>query len=284
MKQTLPSGDAWRADRKWSLGGSDAAAILGMSKWRGPLSTYVDKTTPYKPETEPAPILFRVGHALEPMMIELLQERGYKARAERPYTITRHKLYPYLHATLDGRVTKDGRRGIIELKTAQHSKAAEWAEGVPPYYYAQCQHNMIVASASWAICACTIGNTDFVVHEVEKSREMAEEWSRFADWWWRYHVIGKREPAPTGADLGTLDDLHAVGSPTTAVMGQDSVVISQRYDELVAEIAELEKEKKDIRATIRAEMKADEVLEHPLAGAWTCRSGPSGKRILRRKK
>ena len=35
----------WLKLRKCGIGGSDAAAVCGMNRWRGPLDVYLDKTT-----------------------------------------------------------------------------------------------------------------------------------------------------------------------------------------------------------------------------------------------
>ena len=50
MKQAIAktnelSREEWLTLRKKGLGGSDAAAVCGMNRWRGPLDVYLDKTS-----------------------------------------------------------------------------------------------------------------------------------------------------------------------------------------------------------------------------------------------
>ena len=44
-KITDLSRKEWLALRKHGIGGSDAAAVCGMSRWAGPLDVYLDKTS-----------------------------------------------------------------------------------------------------------------------------------------------------------------------------------------------------------------------------------------------
>ena len=38
--------EQWLALRKKGIGGSDAAAVCGMNRYKGPLDIYLDKTNP----------------------------------------------------------------------------------------------------------------------------------------------------------------------------------------------------------------------------------------------
>src|SRR3990172_11402620 len=63
-------------DRKTYIGGSDAAAILGVSPWATPLKTYYQKIGDTLPEDmidDPArERLFKRGKLMEPVIIEML--------------------------------------------------------------------------------------------------------------------------------------------------------------------------------------------------------------------
>ena len=57
------SREEWLAQRKHTIGGSDAAGIVGLSKWSSPYSIWADKTgrLPEKEDTE----AMRLGRDLE---------------------------------------------------------------------------------------------------------------------------------------------------------------------------------------------------------------------------
>ena len=60
-------------DRSTYLGGSDVAAILGISPWRTPLDVYLDKIQPRKEETDPSRLkVLNRGKRMEPYVIDLL--------------------------------------------------------------------------------------------------------------------------------------------------------------------------------------------------------------------
>jgi len=69
---------AWLAERKRGIGGSDAAAILGLSKFRTPLQVYLDKIGQAPPIEETAPM--RWGKKLEPLILDEYEQikGGYR--------------------------------------------------------------------------------------------------------------------------------------------------------------------------------------------------------------
>ena len=58
--------EEWLALRKKGIGGSDAAAVCGMSRYKGPLDVYLDKTNPVIEENDNEPMLF--GRLFEPIL------------------------------------------------------------------------------------------------------------------------------------------------------------------------------------------------------------------------
>ena len=72
MKTPLVVGNI---DRQKYIGGSDVAAILGISPWKTALDVYLDKTTPRKEETDPGKQrVFNRGKRMEQYVIDLLAE------------------------------------------------------------------------------------------------------------------------------------------------------------------------------------------------------------------
>jgi predicted phage-related endonuclease len=62
-------------DRQKYIGGSDVAAILGISPWKTPLDVYLDKSQPRVETVDPArQRLFTRGQRMEPYVIDLLAE------------------------------------------------------------------------------------------------------------------------------------------------------------------------------------------------------------------
>ena len=45
--------DEWLEDRRKSIGGSDAAAVIGLNRYRTPMEVYADKLGALPPKEEP---------------------------------------------------------------------------------------------------------------------------------------------------------------------------------------------------------------------------------------
>jgi putative phage-type endonuclease len=152
----------WLQERRTGIGGSDAAAVVGLSKWRTPLQVYQDKVGEACPIPESEPM--RWGKILEPV---LRQEYSNQTGREvlLPEGIIRKPDAPYMLANLDG-YTLDDR--VVELKTARTGEG--WGDAtlqeVPTEYLIQVQHYMAVTGLPVADIAVLIGGSDFRIYEI----------------------------------------------------------------------------------------------------------------------
>jgi putative phage-type endonuclease len=155
--------------RKSGLGGSDAAAALGLSPWKTPLALYLEKRGELGPvdETE----AMRWGSIHEPAILNAYAERAGVPLVAHPPLI-RHPQYPWMFASLDART---GER-VVEAKTAR--SAEDWGEPgsdeIPEAYLLQVQHYMLVTALPIADVAALIGGNDFRIYTVEADRELHE--------------------------------------------------------------------------------------------------------------
>ncbi len=128
----------WLLERKKGIGSSDAPIIMGVSPWKNVVDLYndkisnsVDETTNYVQER---------GNRMEPRirsLYEMISGQSF------PADLVRMEELPWMMASLDG-ISED-RKSIIEIKV---SGKADWESGfVPPKYYPQVQHAMLVANA-----------------------------------------------------------------------------------------------------------------------------------------
>lgn len=148
-----PQGhDAWIEARKHGIGGSDAGAAIGANKYRSNVDLWREKTGETEHEDISDKPAVRFGKQAEQYIRELF-------KLEHPeFVVDYHEFYmylndsfPFIYATLDGELTDDnGRRGILEIKTATIQNAAgwsEWVDGIPQSYYAQVLHQL--AATGW---------------------------------------------------------------------------------------------------------------------------------------
>ena len=133
----------WLKARANFIGASEIAAAVGLSPFRSMLDLWEEKTgrTPPRDLSNNPRVLF--GNMAEDHLRGLyLAEHPEYELEYHPYRVYLDNELPFLTATLDGELIEKetGRRGILEIKTADCSKKAkiaEWKDGVPQYYYCQ---------------------------------------------------------------------------------------------------------------------------------------------------
>lgn len=132
----------WHAQRKQGIGGSDAAAVLGYSRWHSAYDVWRDKIS--DDVTDADNDATRRGTRREPELVREYCNLTGKTVYKTPHLI--HPSINYVCANLDGIVP--GER-VIEAKTARRSDG--WgepgSEDIPIDYYLQCQHYMLIAVA-----------------------------------------------------------------------------------------------------------------------------------------
>jgi len=133
----------WYNQRKQGIGGSDAAAVLGYSRWHSAYDVWrakVDDSTAPDSGNE----YTRRGTRREPELVREYCNLTGKTVYKTPHLI--HPSINYIHANLDGIIP--GER-VVEAKTSRRRDGwgDEGTEDVPIDYYLQCQHYMLIAAA-----------------------------------------------------------------------------------------------------------------------------------------
>ena len=203
----IPTADmpreAWLAERRKGIGGSDAAAIVGLSQWATPYTVYMDKLgfLPDKEDTE----AMRQGRDLEEYVAQRFTEHTGK-RVQKVNYMACSKKYPFARADIDRRVV--GENAGLECKVTATLDVGQF-RGVefPEKYYAQCVHYLAVSGADrWYLAVLVLGKGFFVFvlerNEAEITALMAAE----ADFWQK--VENQTPPDVSGAEA----DTEAVGT------------------------------------------------------------------------
>lgn len=195
-------------DRSKFIGGSDAAAILGVSKWKTPFQLYQEKIGALVEESNPDRdrVLSR-GKRLEPIVVEMLVDE-LQADGHDVQIIARNERYqdaehPFLACELDLEMRIDGEELNGEIKTVHPFAAKDWGdEGtdeIPIYYAAQVMHGLMIVPRRRTIVAALIGADDLRVHFVERDDEtIAAMRSSEIEFWQR--VQDRNPPDPTAPE------------------------------------------------------------------------------------
>lgn len=217
----LPRSD-WLNLRRQGLGGSDAAATLGLSRWTSPYELWLDKTgRQFDDENDGASLAARTGHALEQHVIAEAERHMPEIHVDRAPYMLKHPEHPNLLADVDGIASSDKRRtrGLFEAKTAEVWMAGQWADGVPAYYEAQVAHYLAVTGFQWAVVAVLIGFTRLETYTIERNDEIVGQLVAHELAWWQRHVVEGEPPAVDGSKATTeaLKLIEAKAGATTTL-------------------------------------------------------------------
>lgn len=241
----------WLEARRKGIGGSDAAAILGLSRYRSAIDVWEDKLglAPERPQTPAMAWGLRLEDAIATAYTEATGRRVRKAGGiRRAHHVTD---YPMI-ASID-RLSADGER-VVELKKKRTADDlddnASPEKRVPADWYVQTQHYLEVVDREVADVAILVGGTEFRIIEIPRDRDFGADLRVEEGTFWREYVEKEVQPPVTADDLDFLSrkyprsvDEEKVATPELAALVDEILAIDVTADGL-------EREKKDLRAKI----------------------------------
>lgn len=236
------------------LGGSDIAAILGLSRWKTPLQVWGEKTGNLIPEDISGKLHIRLGNKLEATVCDLFTEETGKKVARVNEALV-HPKYPFLRGMIDRRVV--GEKSVLEAKTTSSWNAKQWeGEEIPQEYLIQTYFYMELMGAERGYVACLIGNQDFRVKILERDDALQKQMiEKAVDFWTRYIEPKVMPTMITSKDADTLYGLYPMGDTGEAVeLGDDANALiesiqAQEQDSKALD-AQIDKSKNELRAML----------------------------------
>lgn len=198
------SREEWLAERRKSIGGSDAAAIVGLSRWASPYTVWMDKTgrIAEREETE----AMRIGRDLEEYVAKRFEEASGKKVRRCNYMI-RNTALPWAHADIDRKII--GEDAGLECKTTSTLDIKQF-RGVefPEKYYAQCVHYLAVTGLKRWYLAVLVFGRGFFTYTLERDEAEIEALMAAEQAFWEC-VKFDTPPAPDGSEA-TSDALSTI--------------------------------------------------------------------------
>ena len=187
--------EEWLKMRRQSIGGSDAAAIIGLNPYSSPFSIWADKTgrLPEKEDNE----AMRQGRDFEDYVARRWTEVTEK-KVRRDNAILRNPVYPFAHADIDRWVV--GENAGLECKTTSVMNLKKFKNGeYPDNFYCQCMHYMAVTGADRWYLAVLVLNQGFYEYTIERDDdEIAALMAQESEFW--KLVENDTPPPPDGSD------------------------------------------------------------------------------------
>lgn len=141
-----PGTDVWWDARRGGLGGSEIAAVVGLSPWTSAYTLWQQKAGNVTRDEGFDEFKIWLGHQLEEAVCQAWMLKG-ENRFLKPTGMWVNEDRPFQFADPDRLIVSgaNGRkaRGIFEAKTADSSKSYEWGssgggnDDIPPYYLTQ---------------------------------------------------------------------------------------------------------------------------------------------------
>lgn len=221
----------WLHGRKSGLGGSDAAPVIGMGRFRGAYSVTTDKLTDGiddSPEDETA----EWGHRHESAIaLKFSEVTGLTVTDPGDFTIFRSVERPHLFCTPDRLVGDDG---VLEIKTAYFESGKAWAEKIPLGYQIQLQHTLYVTGRKRGWFAVLIDGHKFRYHPMARNeRWIAKMLAKLDEFWASIQrgeypnvdgseatarALARRYPNPTAGQIELEAELQELGDEYDAIL------------------------------------------------------------------
>lgn len=243
------SREQWLEARKKSIGGSDAACIIGLNPYRSPYALWCEKSGKITPDDISDKEAVRLGNDLEDYVARRFMEAtGKKVRREN--AILYNEGYPFAHANPDRMVI--GENAGLECKTTSSWDIAKQlrAGEIPDHWLCQMYHYMAVTGAKkWYLGALVFG-TGFFWFEVERDEASVTALMASERAFWD-GVISDTPPALDGSEStteslrtifrdsapGSICDLSGVGA---------NIQMLNRLSKQIAELEAMKQEQQNI--------------------------------------
>lgn len=197
--------EEWLALRKGYIGGSDAAAVLGLDEYKSPYSLWAEKTGKI-PEFK-GNITTKVGAFLEQFVADMWsEETGKKLRKKNRILV--NEAYPWACADVDRLVV--GEKSLLEIKTTNSFPIMRKCKDgtFPDRWYVQMMHYLAVTGLEKAYLAVLLNCRDVLYYELSRDEDEIAALMKAEEAFWE-KVKNDNQPDVDGSEA-TSDALNTI--------------------------------------------------------------------------
>ena len=166
-KQATANHEEWMALRHKYIGGSDAAAVVGMNAWVSPYTLWAEKTG--RLPGFDGNLATEVGTYLEEFVAQKFAQETVK-KVRKCNQSWFNDQYPWAIANIDREIV--GEDAGLEIKTTSEMNTQKFKGGeYPANYYVQCMHYLAVTGKKRWYLAVLIGNREFKWFTIERDED-----------------------------------------------------------------------------------------------------------------
>lgn len=246
----------WLEARKHGIGGSDAAAILGLNNYATPYTVWLEKTG--RAESADLSDNEKVywGNVLEDVIAQEFAKRHPEFDVQNPNAMFVSEDHPYMFASVD-RLVYDLHNlkynmAVLEIKTCGERRRSYWDDGVPAYYLAQVNHYLAVTGFKTAYVAVLIGGQEYREYKIGRDdTDIAYLIEKEHEFWQMVETDTVPPFVGSSVDNAALLDQHPASEGEFLSALDDDLSIIE-LEEIKASIKTLEKDKKRLESELRA--------------------------------
>ncbi len=259
-------------ERHQFLGGTDIAALLGLSTYRSPVDVWLEKTQQSRSQADS--LILRFGRFAEDFVVQEY-ERETGLITARPNGITQHPQHHYLAGSIDRLVVSDDAsvHRILECKTSHPRNSHQWGEPgtdqVPLHYLVQCLWYLILTQCEECDLAVLIGNNDFRIYTITRNLAVEDLLLDRAIHFWEHHVL--QGTPPIASSESNYRSLFPNGHPGESVEATPALMKHlQRLHEIHRYMHQEEVEISAIKQIIMDTLKEADTLtfENRIIATW----------------
>ncbi|MGU7884600.1 YqaJ viral recombinase family nuclease [Burkholderia sp. AW50-3] len=236
------SRDDWLAVRRTGIGGSDAAAAVGLNPYLSALELWLDKSGRAQgmalpdPTDTTSPTYW--GTLLEPI-VAAAYAAATGNRVRKVNAVLRHRSIPWMLANIDREIVGVRDVQILECKTAGEYGARLWRDGPPEYVQLQVQHQLAVTGKTAAHVAVLLCGQALEVHRIERDDALIGRLIDLEARFWRF-VETDTPPPADGSESADRALRHLYPGNGETIDFSDDRMLSSVFADLVAVRAEIE--------------------------------------------
>ena len=222
------------------IGGSDAAIVAGISKYKSQYQLWMEKTGKSEPFKGNEATLW--GNKLEDVVAEEYTQRtGRKIR--RANLTQYHPEHDFIFGHID-RISVGDKR-IIEIKTSlgKYRSDSDWGEAgtdsIPEAYYLQVQHYMAVMQAQVCDVAALVSGdagAELRIYEIQRDEKLIADLIAMEVKFWEY--VSSDTPPPI---RDTKDALLKFPRDN-----DETVIASMEIYDMISQLTDIKKTKKEM--------------------------------------
>lgn len=253
VKTSNLSRQDWLSLRQSGIGGSDIAAIIGVSPYATAYDIYQSKTQPVNEDTNEFSYW---GTVLEDTVAREFSKRS-GLKIQNVNFLMRHPEHRWAIANIDRAIInrdvsgnvrfKDGKLTtdqIVEIKTASEYVGKNWgleeSDEVPDQYQCQAQWYMGVTDTQVCHMAVLIGGNKYRQYKIERHQDFIDYLFEAAESFWTNNVLAGVEPDAT--TLQNAKDKYPRHNPDTTLdvePDSEAAKVFEHYESLKAQEKEV---------------------------------------------